>query len=131
MTLTQYWPWYRQRLWRVISQKHLWNQHHVRHLDRMADFRESLEPHLGPLWDRTCAIDPDLVTHLPHQVVGIWPQGMDNNGLAVLLPKLDSRQETWCAHQFGFRDRDWLYMGNAVWAFRLKEHATQFQLAWS
>jgi hypothetical protein len=131
MTLTQYWPWYRQRLWRCVTSQRLLNPLYVKHVDRMADFHESLGHWSHLLNPRTCSIGTEWITHLPHQVLNIWPWGINDKGHKWRCPDLDSMQETWCAQQFGPRDQEWLYLGNASWAFRTQEHATQFQLAWS
>ena len=128
---TPYWAWYRQRVWRVLTNQRLLNPHYVKHVDRMADFHESLGPWSHLLKTRTCVIDEETITHLRYRVQGIWPQGQDDQGLKVRSPSQDSVQETWCAQQFGERDRDWLYRGNGCWAFRQHEDALQFKLVWT
>ena len=128
--MTEYWAWYRQRLWRAWTSQNLLNSEYVKHRDRMADFHESLGHFSHLLSPRTCAIDSEWITHLPHHVVGIWCMGINDKGHKVRSPQLDSMQETWCELQFGPRDREWLYVGNASWAFRMKEQAVQFELTW-
>lgn len=130
LKITAYWPWYRQRIWRTWSGQRLLNPLYVKHVDRMAYFHESLGQYSHLLKPRTCVIDAHMITHLPHHVQGIWPQGINDQGDKVRSPMQNSMQETWCAHQFGLRDREWLYVGNASWAFRMKEQAVQFELTW-
>jgi hypothetical protein len=130
LKFTEYWAWYRQRLRRCWHNEILLSAPHVKHVDRMADFHESMKYISVLVNPRTCAIGAHMITHLPHHVDGIWPQGINDKGHKVRSPQLDSMQETWCELQFGLRDREWLYLGNASWAFRLNDQAVQFELTW-
>lgn len=132
MELTKYWAWYRQRLWRCLAMRTLLSATYVKRVDSMVSFYDRLGPYGSLMWSSsTCVIDPEFITHLPHHVQGVWPQGVDDQGVSIKCPAHDSMQESWCAQHVGMRDRDWLYLGKGCWAFRQPEDATHLQLVWS
>lgn len=129
LKFTQYWPWYRQRLWRILNNQSLIHHSYVKHVDRVAQFHNDLRFYSHLREPRSCMIDEQLTTHLPYLVDGVWPKGAAP--YSIMCPDACSIHEHWCTTQFGPRDREWLYLGNSVWAFRLAEQACEFALTWN
>ena len=126
-TFTSYWAWYKQRVKRCIREEKLPSDFLVRHLDwRHAEYCEGPHVIIAPSWCK-CMIPEHLVDHLPHKVKVSY-QKTPSHPLRTWAPNC---QEIWCETQVGLRDRDWLYLGQHMWAFRSSEHACEFQLTWS
>lgn len=122
MKLTEYWAWYRQRVSRVWHDRKLPEPHMIRHLDAQSLYYCDPERWLKPTWCE-CMVDPSLFAHLPYTITVKNQPGSNR-----FEP---SAQERWCDRHVGLRDRDWLYLGHHLWAFRLQSDATCFQLVWS
>lgn len=120
---TPYWAWYCQRLQRWWHGHRLPSPHIIRHLDAQSAVYCDPQRLLRPSWCDCMIVDPQLVTHLPHEV-----SVLNQNRMRIHEP---SDQEIWCEMHVGIRDRDWLYQGRHKWRFRLEEQASHFQLVWS
>lgn len=120
--MTAYWAWYRQRVWRWMHDRQLPAAHMIRHLDRTKSVYCDEDGLFRPSWC-DCMIDPQLLTHLPHDITVKNEPGRNRFEPSV--------QEIWCEQHVGMRDRDWLYVGHDTWRFRSEPHATQFALVWS
>lgn len=58
----------------------------MKHVDRAADFHESMGWYSHLVRPKSCVIDAELITHLPHHVQHTWPEGINEQGHTVRSP---------------------------------------------
>lgn len=129
--MTEYWAWYRQRLRRILTGERLPTASYVKHRDRMTQFYESMDYYSHLFTPKVPVIVEELHMHLPYLVHDVRCTLTNDQGMTEISPNSQTIQERWCEQEFGARDKEWLYLGMAMWAFRLEEQAAQFGLTWS
>lgn len=125
--ITPYWGWYKQRVRRMLKVERLPSDVFVRFMDwrlkefYLADHSFMLPKHYHDL------IPEHMISHLPHRTQVVYRPRQDHS---LITRWHENEQELWCYQHVGKRDRDWLYLGKDMWAFRTPEQACEFTLMW-